>query len=894
MSWDDVIFNTTDMKEMSQKLDHGNGDFIPTKSMKTERQTSFEEQNCSKGDETYCILNLDGHKRQKDVMSLWAKTQNLPPDYMREVQTLYSTTSPFPIEVRHYFAEWIESQPWNQIDENNPEHTGYAITLLSQLIEKLQCKANDFPTSGDFFLLKLRFQNLSEEFKDKYETTPLEFVRIVKSCLNGEEALVHQAENPSLVIDNQPTKLYAATVKQISKDLEQLQNLTAVTDANIKQLQDKQEDLILQWKSAQQVTNQATNAIQQCQQKLEFVKTQIIQTQKGGLENQAELEKLKKEQEGLMKREQELTLQRNNIQAEIQSKVNEVISLRAELLAKYQKAFQALEEVQKQVVDGELIAWKKQQQLSGNGAPMSAQLLDRLQTWAESLAEIIWKNRQQVMNFELIRNRLPLSPGANNQSDILPELNQTITGLLSSLVTSTFIVEQQPPQVLKKESRFTSKIRLLVGGKLNIHMSPPEVKASIISEEQARGLLKADNIKGDCNSGEILNMEGRMEYHEGRGELSIQFKNMQLKKIKRADKKGTEAVTEEKFCILFQSNFQLGNGELMFQVWTLSLPVVVTVHGNQECNALATVLWDNQFAEPGRTPFVVPSQVPWPMMAQLLTTKFQSVTGRGLSQENLNYLASKVFFGKPTDDYSGYNINWALFNKDTLQTRSFTFWEWFYAIMRLTKDHLKNLWCDGLILGFISKSQAQSWLEKKPVGTFLCRFSDSELGGVTIAWSAEDPKFPGVRQVWNLAPYGTKEINIRTLADRIKDLPQLTMLYPDIPKHKAFSKYYTTDTVEECYKEGYIKTHLINIVTTPGAAPMNLEDPYSPSSMCQSPASSVYSTPGPSSVITSSMIDRLGDDNEEEMSDAAFLKSLDYSADDMTLMEMLQPNVFDS
>ena len=31
----------------------------------------------------------------------------------------------------------------------------------------------------------------------------------------------------------------------------------------------------------------------------------------------------------------------------------------------------------------------------------------------------------------------------------------------------------------------------------------------------------------------------------------------------------------------------------------------------------------------------------------------------------------------------------------------------------------------------------------KPIGTFLCRFSDSELGGVTIAWAAEDPKTPG-------------------------------------------------------------------------------------------------------------------------------------------------------
>ena len=45
---------------------------------------------------------------------------------------------------------------------------------------------------------------------------------------------------------------------------------------------------------------------------------------------------------------------------------------------------------------------------------------------------------------------------------------------------STFIVEQQPPQVLKKDARFGAVVRLLVGGKLNVHMNPPQVKATII------------------------------------------------------------------------------------------------------------------------------------------------------------------------------------------------------------------------------------------------------------------------------------------------------------------------------------------------------------------------------------------------------------------------------
>lgn len=44
---------------------------------------------------------------------------------------------------------------------------------------------------------------------------------------------------------------------------------------------------------------------------------------------------------------------------------------------------------------------------------------------------------------------------------------------------------------------------------------------------------------------------------------------------------------------------------------TLSLPVVVIVHGSQDHNATATVLWDNAFAEPVR-PRGTPAWLLWP------------------------------------------------------------------------------------------------------------------------------------------------------------------------------------------------------------------------------------------------------------------------------------------
>lgn len=42
-------------------------------------------------------------------------------------------------------------------------------------------------------------------------------------------------------------------------------------------------------------------------------------------------------------------------------------------------------------------------------------------------------------------------------------------------------------------------------------------------------------------------------------------------------------------------------------------------------------------------------------------------------------------------------------------------------------------------------------LLSKPNGTFLLRFSDSEIGGITIAWVAENPNKAGLsrRQIYN-------------------------------------------------------------------------------------------------------------------------------------------------
>ncbi|CAN8202160.1 unnamed protein product [Coccothraustes coccothraustes] len=371
-----------------------------------------------------------------------------------------------------------------------------------------------------------------------------------------------------------------------------------------------------------------------------------------------------------------------------------------------------------------------------------------------------------------------------------------------------------------------------------------------------------------------------MEYHQATGTLSAHFRNMSLKRIKRSDRRGAESVTEEKFTILFESQFSVGGNELVFQVKTLSLPVVVIVHGSQDNNATATVLWDNAFAEPGRVPFAVPDKVQWPQLCEALNMKFKAEvqSSRGLTKENLVFLAQKLFNSTSShlEDYSSTTVSWSQFNRENLPGRNYTFWQWFDGVMEVLKKHLKPHWNDGAILGFVNKQQAHDLLINKPDGTFLLRFSDSEIGGITIAWKFDSCEcvpgtgIPGLteRMFWNLMPFTTRDFSIRSLADRLGDLSYLIYVFPDRPKDEVFSKYYTP--VLSKAVDGYVKPQIKQVVpefvnasgdSAPGGATYMDQAP-SPA-VCSQPHYNMY-TQNPDPVL-----DPEGDFDLEDTMDVA-------------------------
>ncbi|XP_061872767.1 signal transducer and activator of transcription 5B-like isoform X1 [Colius striatus] len=751
-------------------------------------------------------------------MAVWIQAQQLQGEALRQMQALYGQH--FPIEVRHYLSQWIESQAWDSIDLDNPQENVKATQLLEGLIQELQKKA-DHQVGEDGFLLKIKLGHYATQLQNTYDRCPMELVRCIRHILYHEQRLVREVNNnPSLagsLVDAMSQKHL-----QINQTFEELRLITQDSESELKKLQQTQEYFIIQYQENMR-----------------------LQAQFSQLSQLGPQERLS--------RETTLQQKKASLEAWLHQEAQTLQQYRMDLSEKHQKTLQLLCKQQTTILDDELIQWKCRQQLAGNGGPPEG-TLDVLQTWCEKLAEIIWQNRQQIRRAEHLCQQLPI-PGP--VEEMLSKLNGTITDIISALVTSTFIIEKQPPQVLKTQTKFTATVRLLVGGKLNVHMNPPQVKATIISEQQAKALLKNESTRNE-SSGEILNNCCVMEYHQATGMLSAHFRNMSLKRIKRSDRRGAESVTEEKFTILFESQFSVGCNELVFQVKTLSLPVVVIVHGSQDNNATATVLWDNAFSEPGRVPFAVPDKVQWPQLCEALNVKFKAEvqSNRGLTKENLVFLAQKLFNSTNShlEDYSSTTVSWSQFNRENLPGRNYTFWQWFDGIMEVLKKHLKPHWNDGAILGFINKQQAHDLLINKPDGTFLLRFSDSEIGGITIAWKFDSSE----RMFWNLMPFTTRDFSIRSLADRLGDLSYLIYVFPDRPKDEVFSKYYTPVLCESTPAkdvDGYVKPQIKQVVpefvnasgdSAPGGA--TYMDQASSPAICSQPHYNMY-TQNPDTVL---------------------------------------------
>ncbi|KAM9736250.1 signal transducer and activator of transcription 4 isoform 1-T1 [Dama dama] len=484
----------------------------------------------------------------------------------------------------------------------------------------------------------------------------------------------------------------------------------------------------------------------------------------------------------------------------------------------------------------ELQDWKRRQQIACIGGPLHNGL-DQLQNCFTLLAESLFQLRRQLEKLEEQSTKMTY------EGDPIPlqraHLLERVTFLIYNLFKNSFVVERQPcmpthpqrPMVLKTLIQFTVKLRLLIKlPELNYQV---KVKASI--DKNASTLSNRRFVL--CGT----HVKAMSTEESSNGSLSVEFRHLQPKEMKSsAGNKGNEGchmVTEELHSITFETQICLYG--LTIDLETCSLPVVMISNVSQLPNAWASIIWYNVSTSDSQNLifFNNPPSATLSQLLEVMSWQFSSYVGRGLNSDQLNMLAEKLTV---QSSYNDGHLTWAKFCKEHLPGKSFTFWTWLEAILDLIKKHILPLWIDGYIMGFVSKEKERLLLKDKMPGTFLLRFSESHLGGITFTWV--DHSENGEVRFHSVEPYNKGRLSALPFADILRDykvimaenIPEnpLKYLYPDIPKDKAFGKHYSSQPCEvsrptEKGDKGYVPSVFIPISTIRSDS----TEPHSPSDL---------------------------------------------------------------
>ncbi|XP_034035108.1 signal transducer and activator of transcription 1-alpha/beta-like isoform X2 [Thalassophryne amazonica] len=704
-------------------------------------------------------------------MAQWCQLQQLDSKYLEQVDQLYDDC--FPMDIRQYLSRWIESVDWDMVAMQD----SLATVRFHELLAQLDDQHSRFALENNF-LLQHNIRKIKRNLQDRFQEDPVHMAMIISRNLKEEQKILASAISTKEEGQDSGSAMVMEK-KKLDNKVKEIKDKVQVVDQNIKNLEELQDDYDFKSNTLKNRENEVNG-------------TTAMELQK-----------------------EKLTIGRMCL--ELKAKRQEVVVQLADLL-------HVINLLISDLINEELPEWKQRQQIACIGGPPNA-CVDLLQNWFTVVAESLQQVRQHLKKLQELEQKFTYDNDPITQNKEFMEARAL--ELLKTLLTNSLVVERQPcmpthpqrPLVLKTGGQITVKLRFLV--KLQEFNYQLRVKAVLDKDVTEKKGFRKFNLLG--TNTKVLNME------ESNGSLAAEFRHLQLKEQKVAGNRTNEGpliVTEELHSLSFES--EISQCGLNVKLETVSLPVVVISNVCQLPSAWASILWYNMLTtEPKDLKFFLsPPPAKWSQLSEVLSWQFSSVTKRGLNQEQLNMLEDKLLGAKAQRNLDG-QIQWTKFCKQSANEKSFPFWLWIEGILDLIKKHLLSLWNDGSIMGFLSKEREKVLLSDKCPGTFLLRFSESSReGAITFTWIEHDvydkPVFHSVE------PYTKKELGAVSLHDIIRtykvmaaeNIPEnpLRFLYPDIPKDKAFGKYYPKPSeapepmdVENTEKHGYMKTELISV-----------------------------------------------------------------------------------
>lgn len=462
-------------------------------------------------------------------MANWEKIQALPEAYQRKIMCIYSHNQAFPFEIRKNLAVWIEQQDWSFYCNPNTTYDKIfldkCILLLQSFIKEVdQLLANTIDISDKF-----KFENFHCKLQLSLGQKNYEIIKQINECLRSEAIIIQRYQEVKVLFCIIKflvfIKLFLKGINEVNPDhFHQLEvncqsnkDKILFAEGLLKNMNNCKENLTILHSSFNSLKNVSHSTIQ-TQQMIESRQAKLL----------------------------DLTNQINYLCTYFKQ-------CKEEFLIKHKEIIQELESIFF-TLQGDLNVWKNSKKVSiftNEWYDNFRQITEICQLFASNIC-LMWP---QIKKIEALL--IDIQVGNSIPENHCVEMKTKIIGLLKNLVNQTFIVEQQPCQVIKTNTKLKKiAVNLLVGNIFKNHINPSVVKVSIINENQAKQLYKdPNNFRVDTCSGEILNNTTVMEYNSSSKILSANFINLQLKRIKRTEKKASESVMDEKSALLFTTEF---------------------------------------------------------------------------------------------------------------------------------------------------------------------------------------------------------------------------------------------------------------------------------------------------------------------------------------------------
>lgn len=366
-------------------------------------------------------------------MSLWERLNSLP--VADQIKTVYSES--FPIEIRELCAAWIEEQINCDlcIDINDPQYCKVASNFISNLIQQMNYEKTRL-RPGEL-VLRNRIDCVQRFFTQNL-CNPEPLYKHIRDILHWEQHFLDSYN------DNSQACYVDTELHEINERIKKLREMITTNIEYGNRYRNELENFMLQY-------NKRLQHLQMFQQKLATNKNDEIKNQ---------FEKLGEHYKA------QTVAERNSINAKCHELCNSIVS-----------TMQSHDELQNIVIHKRLHKWQQSQVLAGNGGELPLNGLDQIQQWFEALADIIWSTRTLI---DSMRSKTHLPCSSANFNELFEDAFRNINRLLQNLILSSFIVEKQPPQVMKTNTRFAATVRLLLAN-LSIHLNNPSVQVSVFS-----------------------------------------------------------------------------------------------------------------------------------------------------------------------------------------------------------------------------------------------------------------------------------------------------------------------------------------------------------------------------------------------------------------------------